>query len=258
MTKQTTDIQKINDIVSKSTDGAGGAAAAEKLRSMFVGMADDWRVVVPCRRERPCELTAYMRNAYLLTTNPDSDRTKFAQSVLERIGFRVIFYLAVKHDNKVLSNKQSMQGIYRKILEGTDEWSYVFEDDINIMENISLQQIADYEGVANKIIYLGLCRYGDDRYLFKTEHVLDGHPVYRTSGHTRCLHAIGLSQDGCRELLDFSLSPAMAKKEYMDFILENFTFKNPATVVRYDLESYDQGHRGIIFQDRKNFPSSIS
>ena len=45
---------------------------------------------------------------------------------------------------------------------------------------------------------------------------------------------------------------------YMDMILEEFTLINPALVCRYDLESKRKGHRGIFFQDRCQFPSTIS
>jgi len=45
--------------------------------------------------------------------------------------------------------------------------------------------------------------------------------------------------------------------EYMDMILEKFSEKYPTNVIRYDLESYLHGHRGIFFQDRDRFPSSI-
>jgi hypothetical protein len=43
----------------------------------------------------------------------------------------------------------------------------------------------------------------------------------------------------------------------MDVILEQFSLKYPSICVRYDLESYIYGHKGIIFQDRKKFASQI-
>jgi hypothetical protein len=45
--------------------------------------------------------------------------------------------------------------------------------------------------------------------------------------------------------------------EYMDIILEYYTFKNRANVVRLDLESYISGHLGVIFQDRNKFQSIV-
>ena len=41
-------------------------------------------------------------------------------------------------------------------------------------------------------------------------------------------------------------------------ILEKFTLQYPANCVRYDLESYIKGHKGIIFQDRMRFASEIT
>lgn len=40
-------------------------------------------------------------------------------------------------------------------------------------------------------------------------------------------------------------------------ILEKFSLKYPVNCIRYDLESYIYGHKGIIFQDRNCFPSEI-
>jgi hypothetical protein len=44
----------------------------------------------------------------------------------------------------------------------------------------------------------------------------------------------------------------------MDCILEDFASVYPANIVRYDLISpLHPGHRGILFQDRQKFPSTI-
>jgi hypothetical protein len=78
--------------------------------------------------------------------------------------------------------------------------------------------------------------------------------VYSKSGFCKGLHAIGLSKKGSIELLKFSKE---SNERYMDVILEKFTKLYPANVCRYDLESYISGHRGILFQDRKKFPSMM-
>ena len=70
----------------------------------------------------------------------------------------------------------------------------------------------------------------------------------------RGLHAIGLSKNGAKELLEYSQK---SSKIYMDMILEEFAQLNNPNMVRYDLESYISGHRGIFFQDRNKFPTSI-
>lgn len=195
------------------------------------------------------------RNAYLLSTNFESERTIYSKNLLEKIGFNVILFKAIKHNCKVTSNKISMQAIYETICnDKTSDWNYVFEDDIDILSEISLSEIIEYEKISDKIIYLGLCRYGSDNFLTKTKNIINKHQIYKTFGNTRGLHAIGLSHTGFEELLEFSKNN---NHKYMDCILEEFTKINPATIIRYDLESYIPGHRGIFYQDRKKFPTTI-
>ena len=43
----------------------------------------------------------------------------------------------------------------------------------------------------------------------------------------------------------------------MDIILEEFSQIHHPNLLRYDLESYIEGHRGIFFQDRDKFPTTI-
>ena len=152
-----------------------------------------------------------------------------------------------------------MQHIYKKICrDKTKKWNYVFEDDINLLKKIKLSEIVKYEKISDNVIYLGLCtskRRHNKKYHIKTKHKINNHPVYKTNGFTRGLHAIGLSHNGCKKLLQFSMK---SRHNYMDCILEEFTKKNPAIVIRYDLQSYLLGHRGIFFQDRRKFPSKIT
>ena len=193
------------------------------------------------------------RNAYLLTTNPKSERTIFSKNLLGKIGFNVIIFLAIKHHCKVTSNKISMKAIYKTICnDNTCEWNYVFEDDIDLLDKISLSEIIEYEKISDKIIYLGLC--SNDPMLIKTKYTINKYPVYKTFGNTHGLHAIGLSRSGCKELLDFSTTN---DHKYMDCILGKFIKNNHANIIRYDLESYISGHRGIFFQNRRKFPTTI-
>jgi hypothetical protein len=70
---------------------------------------------------------------------------------------------------------------------------------------------------------------------------------------------MGLSRDFAKEILDFLeyMEDDKMEYEYTDMIIEYFSEKFPANIVRYDLESYIRGHRGVFFQDRKRFPSII-
>lgn len=192
------------------------------------------------------------RNAYLLTCNTNSPRAIFSKKILENIGFNVNLITCIPNHNKVLSNKISMQYIYKLIINSKDDYSYVFEDDINILEPIKLEEIVEYEKISKMFFYLGLCEYSNPGIL--TNFKINNKAVYKKSGFVRGLHAIGLSKEGANKLLDFSKNTDLL---YMDMILEQFSIQYPANCVRYDLESYTPGHKGIIFQDRKRFPSNI-
>jgi hypothetical protein len=192
------------------------------------------------------------RNGYILTLNPESERAIFSKNILENIGFDVIFINAILNKDNVLSNKISMQYIYSLIIDSQNDYSYVFEDDINIHEEIQLDEIIEYEKYSEMFFYLGMCEYGNNA---KNSGIkIRNHVVYNKSGFCRGLHAIGLSKKGTEALLKFSKETS---ERYMDVILENFSKNYPANVCRYDLESYIFGHKGIFYQDRKMFPSTI-
>jgi FkbM family methyltransferase len=196
------------------------------------------------------------RPAYILTTNKSSDRTLFSQAVLEKIGFSVILVQHISHEDNVLSNKISMQHIYELIANGEDDYAYVFEDDINVLEPISIDEIIQYENISNMFFYLGACTYGNN-WNQTTKHTttINNHSVYTMSGYVRGLHAVGFSKSGASAFLDFSKD---STEHYMDIILEQFSLIYPANIIRYDLESHITGHIGILFQDRDRFPSGLT
>ncbi len=219
------------------------------------------------------------RKAYVLTCNQDSPRSQFSKEVLEKVGFDVIFFKALPHKNPVMSNKLSMLKIYDIIanengnehasIEENHGWSYVFEDDINVLsDDIKLDEIIEYENLTtnlkfnNLFFYLGTCIPNPNKYISlqsnesKLPIKIRDHQVNAVKGNVRGLHAIGLSKEGARQLIEFS-EKKYPHYEYMDMILEKFSEIHPAMVIRYDLESYIRGHHGIFFQDRKKFPSTI-
>lgn len=198
------------------------------------------------------------RIGYVLTCNPQSNRAQFSKNVLEKVGFSVSFIQCIPNEDKVVSNKQSMLSIYDSIIKGEDEWAYVFEDDINVLEDIRLDEIIQYENISTRLFYLGACLYANEASnpqfsIHPTK--INGHNVTIVNTNVRGLHAIALSKSGAAELIAFSQNYPNYK--YMDMILEEFAKRHPATIVRYDLESYIPGHLGAFFQDRKLFPSSI-
>ncbi len=195
-----------------------------------------------------------IRKCFILTGNQYSERAQFSKNILEKIGFIVKFVNFIPYENKVLSNKISMQYIYGLISTGNHEWTYVFEDDINILEDIKLDEIIEYEKISSKFFYLGACMYGNNKNSLN-KNKINNHDVITIHGNVRGLHAIAVSKQGAQELLFFSHK--LYNHEYMDMILEKFVEINPANIVRYDLESYIKGHKGIFFQDRNKFPSTI-
>jgi len=201
-------------------------------------------------------MTPITRKAYVLTTDFNSPRTIFASNVLKRVGFEVCLVQHVPHENNIISNKLSMQKIYHMIVEGEDEYAYVFENDINIIEEIRLPEIVQYESISSMFFYLGICSYRTNP-IWLTDKI-EGHKVATVSIGIRGLHAIGISKKGARELLDFSNNSKYSTYIYMDMILEKFARIYPAPVVRYDLVSPQYiGHRGVFFQDRGQFQSEI-
>lgn len=193
------------------------------------------------------------RNGYILTLDPNSNRAMFSKNVLESIGFSVIFITAIPNDDKIKSNKISMQYIYSLIIDSQDEYSYVFEDDINNIEEITLDEIIQYEKISEMFFYLGLCQFPHET-ATNTGIKINNHEVYSKAGCCAGLHAIGLSKKGAEALLHFSKE---SNERIMDVIVSYFSVIHPANVVRYDLESYIAGHRGIIYQHRQIFPSEI-
>lgn len=201
------------------------------------------------------------RKAYLLSTNFNSERTIFSKNILEKVGFDVILFQSIYNDDKLLSHFISYIEILKTIKNlGSDDWTYVFEDDINILEDIKLNEIIEYEKISKELFYLGICTYTSPTYndnsLKYINHDIKGHKVYELSGHIRGAHAIAYSKDGVENILNFIQS--IDNIEYIDMILELYSLKNPVNLIRYDLESYIKGHRGIFFQDRKKFQSIIS
>jgi hypothetical protein len=195
-----------------------------------------------------------MRFAYLLTTNENLERTQFSKKVLENIGFTVICFKAIQNNDKVLSNKLSMMNIYYLIQNNANDWSYVFEDDINVVEPITIEEIIEYEKISSVFFYLGCCIYNKNS-IKNTEYKINNVPVSNVCRGVRGLHGIGITKTGANQLLNFAQSN---NERYMDVILEEFTSVHPANIVRYDLISPQNiEHRGVLYQDRNRFPTTI-
>ena len=196
------------------------------------------------------------RYAYLLTQDQNSVRSTSSKKILEKIGFSVFFVNCIPHKDPVVSNKLSMEHIYEMIVNTNldDQHAYVFEDDLGIHQDISLDEIIKFEKLSDMFFYLGICEARGTKTNKETRYSIYGHRVISVAGNVRGLHAIGISVEGAKRLLDLIKK---STHKYMDMIVEDFSRIYPANVVRYDLQSSEPSHRGIIFQDRKRFPTSI-
>jgi hypothetical protein len=195
-----------------------------------------------------------IRNCYVLTENIKSQRALFSKSILEKLGFNVTFFLSIPNKNRPLSNKNSMIAIYKLIQNGNDEWVYVFEDDINILQDIKMSEIIEYEKISQYSFFLGVCMYDHYKVNYDSTKV-NNHEVAIVKGEVRGAHAVAFSKEGINKLLLFIEN--MSDCIHSDVILEKFTELYPAYVIRYDLESSIKGHRGLFFQDRTKFRSTM-
>jgi len=134
-------------------------------------------------------------------------------------------------------------------------WIYIFEDDINLSEDISLDEIVKYEAISDRLFLLGLCELWPNRAGFRriSEPTIR-HPVVNCKRGIRGFHAVAFSYSGAAEFVQWS---KRSNEKYLDVILQAFCEKYTANVVRYDLQSRIKGHRGVFFQDRERFPSTI-
>ena len=213
--------------------------------------------------------SSIVRTAYVLTLNTTDARTVNSQNLLEKIGFRVELIRAIPHPNKPHSNKLSMTYIIELIQNGTDNYAYIFENDISIHEPIDISEIVQYEAISEMFFYLGVCykkpkkifnwskfKYEKQKYhkFVDTNYTINNHKVKQIVGTVACLHAIAMSKLGAKKILEFSVPH---KRSNMDVIIGVSTLTYPANVVRYDLKSYHVGHRGILYQDRRKFKTTI-
>lgn len=195
------------------------------------------------------------RNAYLLTTNFNSPRAIFSKELLEKIGFNVISFLAIPHNDPIMSHKLSMVQIYTIIENSPDEWSYIFEDDINILESITLNELIEYEKISiDNFFYLGICKYINMNSISITPHTINNHQVYQVSGAVRGAHAVAFSKNGIKQFNQFIKHFSIVA---YDMLLELYTLSHPANIVRCDLSSPIAGHLGLFFQDREKFKSDL-
>lgn len=198
------------------------------------------------------------RIAHLMTIDENSDRCIFSFGILNLVGFDVKIHKAVPDLNPVLSHSKTSRLIFEEILNSDEEWHYIFEDDINIIKLIKLEEIVEYEKISHGFFFLGVCKYGNDAG-FITPYEVNNHKVYSVSGCVRGAHAVAFSKTELKNFMTLFNFFTSGKNPilYLDVIYELYTLNNPSNVIRMDLESNIHGHRGIFFQDRDQFKSTM-
>ena len=197
------------------------------------------------------------RTAYILACDVQSARTVHCINVLDRVGFSdIIPCPIIPHTSVPISNRMGMQSIYDRILKSGDEWAYVFEDDIETLTDIKIDEIVQYEEISkNHFFYLGCCGTGPNN-TKPTNIKINNNTVYQVNwSNIRGLHAIGVSRQGI-ETINKYIDKYSTSIPYLDALLGRITEDIPTNLVRADLVSpYWKDHKGAFFQDRKKFPS---
>lgn len=195
------------------------------------------------------------RDAYVLTTDKTSDRAIFSKNLLEKIGFNVILFEAIKDEYPMVSHRKSMYAIYEKILEtGKEGYYYVFEDDINTLLDVDLEYIINYEKLNQDILYLGCCYNGGE--IIKTDKIVNEKKMSKIKGGIRGIHSLAMNKKGVKLLK--KLYDDNPKSLHMDVLLEKYSLENPLYLAREDLISpCCNSHLGIFYQDRDKFKSQL-
>jgi hypothetical protein len=203
-----------------------------------------------------------MRDAYILTAGNNPKRAERSEKILKDIGFETKIIQAIPANspicggNKVKSNYLSFKTILEQAVLASEDWFYFFEDDIALVEEISLSEIIQYEKISSELFYLGCCLPTGAKGI-PTEHIINSHIVYELEGAHCCLHALAFSKKGAKNLLEI-LSLKNKQSKYADRVVGEFAQTQKVFCVRYDLKSPQcSGHRGILFQDRQTFKSEI-
>jgi Glycosyl transferase family 11 len=207
------------------------------------------------------------RTSYLLTVDPNSNRATTVKTTLSNIrGFQVQTVTAIpakdtSEESRRISNRDSILSILRTIAnQDCDMFHYIFEDDVALIEPVTLHEITLYEIISKEqgIFYLGACLYNQVT-LEPTPYDIYDHLVYKVKENIRGAHAFAVTPRCAKQILMFYESHFIDEIA-SDVILENYVnqFTNGIHVVRPDLISpFMDTHRGIFYQDRVNHSSII-
>lgn len=179
-----------------------------------------------------------------------------SQATIRALGLEVVIVRGTPSEDKVLSNKNGLMKIYKRIAEGDEPFGYCFEDDIAIsLDNVGLPEIMAHESLGSDIFLIGTClQYPPEASPFTIGDVCVRHTA--PMGFVRCQHGVATSKRGARELYEAGLEDS---QRYMDVILEKAIKRRVGVpILRGDfVSSQHHEHYGVIFQNRREHKTTI-
>jgi hypothetical protein len=219
----------------------------------------------------------YTRTAYLTTADPNSVRARSSATLLQKIGFGVVFVevdanvpARISKTKRLGKCKEASMKALQMVLDAPgDAWGYIFQDDIALVDDTdpagAMEQIVKAETLTGLYNFLGVCgpvpwyKLHDGKHY---EHIALEKEVKlekekaRTCG--KCFHAQGVSKRGAAELLKIAAASPMRS---IDTIVQGWCVREDVAgfdVVGMELRSPEnRNHRGLFYQARTKFESII-
>ena len=196
-----------------------------------------------------------IRRAYMISTDKNSNRSLWSHKLLSSIGFNV--QVIIPDYNFKLEPAASLVlnvlNIFDICLSSSQDWCYIFEDDIDINKNVTLDELTKWETEASMLFYLGICLDGINK-----KHQIDTKygPQVSTCGH--CTHAFVINKIGIHDFINKSFTKP---KNYIDKMLLNWCKNKQFGFLVPELKSPSKskisGHVGYFYQNRQIFESGI-
>ena len=220
-------------------------------------------------------------SGYVMTTNPESERTLRTLSLLRSLRIEGQPFAAVQAEgssemDKVISNLKTQRGIYGAIAssEGpADEYVFVFEDDLALSSAVpkksvtSLLACGALRSLRDRLplLYAGTCAPRD----VVTGSLIRQQSKAPTRVHARCAHAYAVRRGDAarlRQLADdhpdrgpsiVANRTRLDKSWYMDVQLDFLGRELGGFYLVAPQARNPEGMVGIFYQDRSTFPSTI-
>ena len=193
------------------------------------------------------------RTAYVISSaNCPPGRLEHVKRLLARIGFSEIYVMT---RSPLYRPDRAGLAVLYEIIESVitrknADYVYVFDDIINTLVELKLDELTEYERLANGFFYLGIDKINQNKGIGYTGKTIGSRNVYSVKGNVSSAHAFALSLQGAHGLMA-QLSTNRYKT--VDLCLCAYSKTHAVPVVRYDLQGVFNGQRGAIFADLCQF-----